>query len=189
MYTHDWFSNNIPHWIQILEAHKGRPNLKYLEIGCYEGKATRWLCDNILTHETSTIDVVDTFAGSMEHVNSVDFTPVERNFRENLADCIELKKVFVNKNTSAKFLRAKQTPQYEMIYIDGSHTAQDVLEDAVLAWPLLATNGIMIFDDYGWNKYPQPYLNPKLAIDSFLSVMESKYTLLHKAYQVAIQKI
>jgi hypothetical protein len=33
---------------------------------------------------------------------------------------------------------------------DGSHRARDVLEDAVLSWPLLKVGGIMLFDDYLW---------------------------------------
>ena len=34
----------------------------------------------------------------------------------------------------------------QVIYIDGSHLAQDVLTDAVMAWKLLKTTGIMILD-------------------------------------------
>ena len=38
----------------------------------------------------------------------------------------------------------------KQVYVDGSHHARDVLQDAVLAWGLLRPGGYMIFDDYGW---------------------------------------
>jgi hypothetical protein len=34
----------------------------------------------------------------------------------------------------------------QVIYIDGSHEPMDVLTDAVMSWPLLRSNGILIFD-------------------------------------------
>jgi predicted O-methyltransferase YrrM len=188
MYTHDWFSNNIGYWTQLLSDLKGKPDLNFLEIGCYEGKATYWLCKNILTDPTSTITVVDTFAGSKEHEGRVDFSQVEQNFRENLAEFIP-EKVNIFRQKSQDYLRDINACIYNFIYIDGSHTAPDVLEDAVLAWRLLKPEGIMVFDDYAWDAYKdKPELNPRLAIDSFLSVMTGKYQLLQKSYQVAVKK-
>ncbi len=43
-----------------------RPGLRFLEIGCFEGRATVWMLTNVLTHPTCRIDVIDTFAGSPE---------------------------------------------------------------------------------------------------------------------------
>lgn len=191
MYTNDWFSGNIGNWERILAEFKGKPDLRFLEIGCYEGKATHWLCSNILTDRTSTITVVDTFAGSIEHekLAPTDFSVVEANFRENLAEFIRTDKVDIYKSESQKYLREISGAVFNVIYVDGSHTAPDVLEDAVLAWRLLKEGGVMIFDDYAWDAYKDnPELNPRLAIDSFLAVMTGKYTLLLKDYQVAIKK-
>lgn len=189
MFTHDWFSNNIPHWATLLERFKGQPDLHFLEIGCYEGRATKWLLDNILTGEKSFISVIDTFEGSMEHKErGMDMTSMYDNFVENVG---MTGKVIVHQGFSQIILRKFQRePQFDFVYVDGSHTAYDTMEDAVLSWYTLKRGGILIFDDYGWNAYPDnPELNPKLAIDSFLAIFTGKYTLLHKQYQVAIQKI
>lgn len=43
--------------------------------------------------------------------------------------------------------------QFDLIYIDGSHMRVDVMMDAVLAWPLLKAGGVMVFDDYEWDRY------------------------------------
>jgi hypothetical protein len=39
--------------------------------------------------------------------------------------------------------------QFDLIYIDGDHSAQGVLRDLVLSWPLLLKSGVMICEDYG----------------------------------------
>lgn len=191
--TNDWFTHNVPHWQTLLADFQGKEGLDFLEIGCYEGMATHWLCKNILTDETSRITVVDTFEGSIEHHDgraNTDFSVVEANFRHNLDEFIQSGKVDIFKDYSQHYLRQIEADRFHFIYVDGSHTAPDVLEDAVLAWRLLKAGGVMIFDDYEWNAYPeQPELNPKLAVDSFLAVMVGKYELLHKQYQVAIKKL
>jgi len=42
-FTADWFLNNVNSWEYHLEEFKHKPNLNFLEIGCWEGKATCWL--------------------------------------------------------------------------------------------------------------------------------------------------
>jgi hypothetical protein len=37
---------------------------------------------------------------------------------------------------------------YDFVYIDGSHLASDVLEDAVLSWAVVQVGDMIIFDDY-----------------------------------------
>jgi len=192
-YSNDWFSGNIPTWTSLFSGQAGKDGLEFLEIGCYEGMATNWLCRYVLTGANCRMTVVDTFEGSIEHKSDVaptDFSQVEANFRENLAEFIDNGLVDVFRNKSQDYLRELSAPRFDFIYIDGSHTAPDVLADAVLAWPLLKSGGMLIFDDYEWVGYPnQPELNPKLAIDSFLAVMAGQFELLHKAYQVAIRKL
>ncbi len=84
-FTTDWFSNNIPNWDIVLQDHKNQPNLNFLEIGCWEGRATCWLLENILTDSTSKITVVDTFGGSPEEdgMNGLDFENVYSRFKHN----------------------------------------------------------------------------------------------------------
>jgi hypothetical protein len=76
-----------------------------------------------------------------------------------------------------------------LIYVDGSHEAADVLADAVLAWPLLAPGGLLGFDDYKWQKFPEPERCPGVAIDGFLAAMRGRYRELHRGYQVWVQKV
>jgi hypothetical protein len=68
-FTHDWFSHNIPNFQVVKQL---IPECKsILEIGCYEGRATCWMLENLLANDGS-ISCVDTFQGSEEHQN-MDF--------------------------------------------------------------------------------------------------------------------
>lgn len=39
--------------------------------------------------------------------------------------------------------------EFDFCYIDASHAPEDVLRDAILAWPLMKSGGVIMFDDYG----------------------------------------
>lgn len=185
-FSADWFGGHIPNWQNWLGHLAGKPKVKVLEIGCYEGRATVWLLGNILTHETARIDCVDVFFD--DSPGEPEANRYEARFDHNIKTALGSKKVKKNKSTSQEALRKLQISSYDAIYIDGSHSAPDVLEDAVLAFRLLTPGGVMIFDDYEWNPYPDPWMTPRIAIDSFLHVYEKQYDLLGKGYQVAIKK-
>ena len=57
--------------------------------------------------------------------------------------------------------------KFDVIYVDGSHFADDVLTDGINAWRLLKQGGIMIFDDLLWACYPRARANPAWAINRF----------------------
>jgi hypothetical protein len=54
---------------------------------------------------------------------------------------------------------------------------------------MLKSGGVMLFDDYEWNKYPEPERNPKIGIDSFLECYKGQYEFMFKNYQLAVRKI
>ena len=43
-----------------------------------------------------------------------------------------------------------RTSTFDLVFVDGSHQATDVLTDAVISFQLLRLGGLMIFDDYLW---------------------------------------
>jgi predicted O-methyltransferase YrrM len=69
---------------------------------------------------------------------------------------------------------------FDLIYIDGSHAALDVMTDAVLCWRLLAPGGLMIFDDYR-------DFESRPAIDAFVSLVDA--TVADVASQVFLRKL
>jgi hypothetical protein len=60
---------------------------------------------------------------------------------------------------------------------------------AVLTWPMVRPDGIVIFDDYEWKMLPDEIDRPKLGIDGFLAVHAGQYRALHRGYQLIIEKV
>lgn len=149
IFSVDWFSNNIQIWTRFLNSFKNKPNLHFLEIGCFQGRSTIWLLENILTDKSSKITCIDTFEGSTEHL--IYF----QNHIKNLFDIFThniskfKNKVNIIKDKSQNALKIIND-KYDFIYIDGDHKSSSVIEDAILSFSLLKNGGIMIFDDYLW---------------------------------------
>lgn len=188
MFTFDWFSNNIPIWEKKLKIYKNKSNLFFLEIGCFEGRATRWLLENILTGKNSRIVVIDTFDGGPDLIGwDIDEKNLLYRFQENTKEYEQ--RIVIMKGYSQEILPTiAAKPIFDFIYIDGSHIAKDVLTDAVLSWRLLKNGGILIFDDYGWDLHEDVTRNPKIAINTFLDIWKHEYKILHKGYQIIVQK-
>lgn len=177
-FTNDWFGATGRYiWEKIL------PQLgpkKILEIGSWEGKSTCFLMERL--HGPLEIHCVDTWEGGAEH-KGLDMEAVKTRFDNNTSfamsnakeDAKEDVKLKVHVGRSDAILSQMQ-PDYggyfDFIYIDGSHTAADVLCDAVLAFRLLRSGGVMCFDDYLWrDSDPVDPINcPKVAIDAFTMI-------------------
>jgi len=196
-YSVDWFSNNIPLWDDVFTKlnMKGSDNLRFLEIGSFEGRSTNYLLDNVLTGNNCTIDVVDTFGGSINEAgmnfdSSFNFSGLYDTFVKNTEPHKE--KINIHVGYSGDILRRCFSKNYfDFIYIDGSHTAPDVLQDAILSHDLLKPKGILIFDDFGWSdpNNPDPTNSPGLAITCFFNCYANQYIVVAQGYQiVAIKK-
>jgi predicted O-methyltransferase YrrM len=84
---------------------------------------------------------------------------------------------------------AQENELFDFIYIDGSHARDDVLMDSVLAWRLLAPNGICMWDDYTWGLADVPSAQrPQHAIDAFLDLHSDELRILDTPGQVTVEK-
>jgi predicted O-methyltransferase YrrM len=179
-FTTDWVSNNIGYWQQMLGPMRGDP-VSALEIGSYEGRSAIWFLGNVLVHPNSSLTCVDLFTDPT----------IEGRFDRNIKTTGVASKVIKIKARSDEALKRLPNGSFDLIYIDGSHQAKDVMVDAVLAWELLKPGGIVIFDDYQWSGYGRlegRFKTPKLAIDGFLDVYLPQAEVLHKGYQIALRK-
>jgi hypothetical protein len=191
-FTTDWFSNNIETWERALQNLKGKPNLNFLEVGCWEGKATCWLLENILTDKSSKITVVDIFEGSPEEegMNGLDFENVYSRFKHNTKEYKN--KIIIHKGYSSHMLKQLgNEPLFDFAYIDASHTAYGTLEDAILVHPLIKNGGVIIFDDYKWKdpKLPSITDSPELGINCFANAYADFYRVLFVGYQIGLVKV
>ena len=157
---------------------QGQPNLQYLEVGPFEGRSFFWVMDNILTHPSTKATAIDVFETGTSAYYIGDF---ERRFRKNAKISGRDDDITIIKGYSQVELRSLELDSFDLIYIDGSHAANDVLADLVLSWGLLKEGGIMILDDYGWNAAWHFDLRPAFAINSFISVFSKEIDGLQKS--------
>ena len=190
-FTQDWFSHNIPVWEQLVTLLPSTPGQRiFLEIGSFEGRSAVWLMENAM-QKGDFIFCIDTWEGSEEH-EQLDMLPTFDTFKENTR--IAAKRTGVKrgyaKNQSRLELGTMQNDGnlWDFIYIDGSHTAKDVLTDACMAWPLLKQGGLMVFDDYLWGESRDILHRPKLAVDFFVNTFAEGLDIVHIGHQFAVRK-
>jgi hypothetical protein len=178
-FTADWFSAHIPSWREILKQFAPR---RILEVGSYEGRCACFLireCESL-----NEIVCVDTWQGGLEHDRAA-MPDVERRFDTNTrVACsrrptpVVLRKMKGPSAHTLAYLIATNEPKFDLVYVDGSHEAPDVLADAVNAFQLLSVGGILIFDDYIWRNDVsggKDILNlPKPTIDAFVNTFHRK---------------
>jgi len=182
-FTNSWFAQNIPIWDAIVLPTKPK---RVLEIGSYEGQSSCYFLGKCADLEE--MHCIDTWDGGIEH-QQVAMGDVERRFHANTAIEIAKRaapaKLVIHKGYSApnlaKLIAEKVTP-FDVIYVDGSHQAPDVLADAVLSFQLLRVGGLIVFDDYLWSMEgtgKQDLLNmPKLAVDAFVNIYYRKLKMI-----------
>ena len=190
-FTQDWFSWNIPIWQEHLQRFANVADVHFLEIGSWEGRSTCWLLDNILTQESAEITCIDTFEGSVEHKHYDQgyLKTIEERFDFNITCTGTPEKVKKKIGMSQEVMRTLPLNFYDVLYIDGSHLASDVLADAVLGWGLVKVGGVIIFDDYHFKFAERPNQNTKIGIDAFLTVFSDQIKILYEGYQLIIEKI
>lgn len=174
-FSTDMFTGNIPIWQSAMADYKDKPDVRYLEIGLFEGGSTMWMLENILTHSSARMTGIDIFVG-----------PYKDKYFANLEKSGSADKVTTISESSQTALRRLPLDSFDIIYVDGSHAKDCVLEDAVLCWKLLKVDGIMIFDDYGGMGSLEDI--PKVAIDNFIQCFDQKLEVIHNAFQIIVRK-
>jgi len=182
-FERDWHDRHAAYWSQALERFRGRPEVSYLEVGLFEGASFFWMLEHILTDPTSDATGIDPFFREYSDVRDYGDT-----FDDNLDLSGQRARSTIITGFSQIELRKLPLASYDIIYIDGSHEARDVLEDAVLARRLLKDGGILIFDDYQlWWDRPAAE-RPQFGIDVFYTFFRDEFEVTHFGYQVMLTK-
>lgn len=188
-FTSNYVAPYIPSWQWLLKQYRWNADepKTIIEIGSYEGSSAIWFLDNALKHQESRIICIDPWEEVPERYDL---------FRENIEERADKAKVRAIRSYSfeALFKLIAEGVKADLIYVDGSHAAPDVLEDLVLTFRLAKVGGLIVCDDYTWNDARfggQDIIGrPKLAIDAFTSIFTHKLQIVRglPIIQVAFQK-
>lgn len=185
-FTWDTTSQYETSWRSIFRAPRWSPQEQstIVEIGCFEGRATVWMLQNLVQHPASTIYCVDPFAATGAKEKEVaaklqlDWDKIFRRFQSNVGVTGKAGQVKLLKQPSSAALPSLLNVvagQVDFVYVDGSHRAPDVLSDLVFSYHLLKEGGILICDDYSWTLEARRtdidvLSNPKIAVDAFATI-------------------
>jgi hypothetical protein len=186
-FSQDWFSTQIASWETLFRDLEGRES-RVLEIGSYEGMSA---CYVLWRLPRATITCVDTFEAAPRIDSYASHPHLEATFDRNIA-LVDASRVRKLVGPSRKVLADLVTEgsRFDLVYVDGSHLGLDVLVDGALSWQLLEPGGVLVFDDYEYYDHgADPLLRPGPAVDAFLTLLEGKYELLFRGYQLAVRKL
>lgn len=203
-FTNNWFEHSRKNW-ELFLPHLNPSTI--LEIGSYEGRSTCFLIDSLAAARSLEVHCIDTWEGGSEHqpggvADGIDMEGVRSRFETNTQLAIRKATnhvdLVIHHGTSdthlSRMLAFGKQGYFDLIYVDGSHQAPDVLCDAVLGFRLLRTGGVMVFDDYLWSEFStqecDPLRCPKPAIDAFVNLHQRKLEILQlPLYQLYVKKI
>ena len=175
-------------WFNTINVnyYKDKP-INYLEIGAFYGANIISVGLSYGLHNESKLFCIDPWEDYNEYNEYKNEQPhIYETFNENIKNSGFQDKIIINRGYSNKEIHKFDDDFFDIIYIDGNHEPEYVLEDAVISFRKLKVNGIMIFDDYGWGG---PDLTQK-GIDAFLSGYSKRIQYLNNiASQVFIKKI
>ena len=173
-------------WLDII-AVKDKP-IKYLEIGTFYGANLISVANSYGKHKDSELYCIDPWEDYDEYPEyKNEMKNIYDTFIKNIENSGIKDKVKIIRGYSNIELPKLQDDFFDIIYIDGNHEPEYVLEDAVLSFRKLKKGGYLIFDDYGWGG---PDLTQK-GIDSFLNGYYKKIKILNinKEMQTFVQKL
>jgi len=181
-------------WFKIINPNDYIDNpINYLEIGVFYGANMISVANTYGLHKDSKLYCIDPWLDYNDYNDFDEYSEyknkqssIYNSFIANIENSGVKDKIIINRGYSNIEIPKFQDDFFDIIYIDGNHKPEYVLEDAVLSFRKLKKDGIMIFDDYGWGG---PDLTQK-GIDGFLSGYHKRIKYLGEMdTQVFIQKI
>ncbi len=140
----NWFST-----VDVKE-YQDRP-INYLEIGVFYGANVISVETSYCAHPESKIYCVDPWEDYDEYNEyKNEMRGIYATFLQNIQNTGKTDKFVIQRGYSNKEVPKFTDEFFDIIYIDGNHESKYVLEDAVVSFPKLKKNGILIFDDHSW---------------------------------------
>lgn len=141
-----WFAHVIPEFSRAVLPLAGKP-IRYVEVGVFGGDSAHWICEHILTHTQSRGAGIDPYGPDGKRTPE-QTAEIKEYARMRLEPWEKDGRWTWHYRPSRAVLSRWRGGRIDLLYLDGSHLAHDVLADFCLAWPHLSPGAIVILDDY-----------------------------------------
>jgi predicted O-methyltransferase YrrM len=170
-------------WFRMIPA-ASKP-IRYAEIGAFYGANLLSVASTYGAHPESVLIAIDPWTDYSEYPEyKGQQETIYETFQSNIQSSGFADKIVVKRGFSYDVLQTLEDNSFDMIYVDGNHESEFILEDGVLAFRKLKVGGYLIFDDYGWGG--EMTTKP---IDSFVKVYSKRIRYIGmEDSQVFIQK-
>ena len=186
-FTDLWADKNLPFVAPVLRRFaEGRERIAYLEIGAYEGRNLAFM-DWLLPGRLD-VTVIDPWFD--EDLNPEEkYHSVEPRFQRNM------NKLGFPSLTVTKGFSTYELPKmlevgagFDLIYVDGTHTALGVMIDLCYCAAMLRVGGLMVLDDYWHQESEIGGPGVKQAVDRFHGAFRQYFELEAVYRQVILRK-
>jgi hypothetical protein len=173
-----------------------KSSIKILDIGIGNGETMEKFSQVFLEHNKESVYYgIKTNKKDFKSETLLDTSSddnIKLNDRKNKS--LAQDRIFITEETSnlesnvilSNFLKESLT--FDVIYVNSSYYSKDILLDSLIAFKLLKNNGIMIFNNYLWEKTDDKVYTPKPSIDIILNIYKHEIDVLYLGYQVMIKK-
>lgn len=150
-----WFNRVRGEFSRAALPLAGKP-ITYVEVGCWAGAASEWMCRNVLTSPDSRAYGIDPYIQS-EMRRRHPAEAIKAEAADRVREVVGDRWRWLYEKSSAGLRRLRGTigdDSIDLLYLDGIHEAYGVVQDFVLAWPMLKVGSVVIFDDIKKTKTP-----------------------------------
>jgi hypothetical protein len=175
-------------WDKNLLHMKGNP-VKILEIGIGKGETMEKFTQIFLeSNKEAEYYGIHTFKKDLDSEQSNN--DIKKIVLDKKEHSLVSNKIFIMDEDTNTLLQKYISDNivFDIVYINSSYFAKDILLDAVLSMKLLKLEGIMLFNNYLWEKLEPNIYSPKPAIDAILNIYKNEIIVLFIGYQVIIKK-
>jgi predicted O-methyltransferase YrrM len=158
--------------------------IKYLEIGTFFGANLFIVANTYGLHPDSELYCIDPWEDYEDYPEYKDQQNIiYHTFLKNLERSDHKNKIKVRRGYSNNLILNFDNNFFDIVYIDGNHESEYVMEDAVLSFRKLKERGVMIFDDYNWETV-------KRGADAFVDAYKNRLNVLGESNnQFFIEKL
>jgi len=186
-FSHDWFSDKLWSWHELLAPYRDMA-VNLLELGVFEGRSIVFSAEYLRRSRLVALDHFEMKKGWTSTQGITLPEDSETLFDRNVSSYRDRVRKIAMKSWPGLTLLVEEKARFDIIYIDASHCAPDVLADATIAWRMLEVGGLFIFDDFlldlwDWDKGP---VGP--GVLQFLGTIPGSFEWVHAGWQVVVRK-